>query len=171
MVQASGLKRSMPCDDLCSMMVKLPSPPLSPVSLIKEYDSDDASATSCMELSSMLKLNSRIIASYEHFDSFIDHVWDFQGFDDSHVHSNKRQKCPKIDSSSLSSQFPATEALSCIVEESEELTLDKLMNMHIHRITPSEMTHHHNQPTSCLIQQFSNQNGVYLSRLSETTMA
>lgn len=139
MTQVSGLKRSMPCEDLCSMMVPtsgLPSwssvmKPHPPV-IIKDYDSDDASATSCMELTSYMKLNSRILASYtDQCDTFNDDVWEFQGIEVGNQSSSKRQKR----SSEMAAVGPATEALAL---EETQLTLDKLMDMHIHRVSPTD---------------------------------
>ena len=141
MTQVSGLKRSMPCEDLCSMMVPtsgLPSSSLSSVMkphvIMKDYDSDDASATSCMELTSFMKLNSRILASsyIDQGDTFNDDVWDFQVIDVGNQ-SSKRQKR----NSDMAALCPATEALTLVLEETQ-VTLDKLMDMHIHRVSPIE---------------------------------
>ena len=137
MTPLSGLKRSMPCEDLCSMMVLTSSASTASMMtppLIKDYDSDDASATSCIELSSLLRLNNRILASYnDQGDTFIDDVWDFQSIDVGSQSSSKRQKYNSWDAA----QCPATEALTLVLEESQD-TLDKLMDMHIHRISPIE---------------------------------
>ena len=135
--------------------------------LIKDYDSDDASATSCIELSSLLKLNSRILASYnDQGDTFIDDVWDFQGADFSLQSSNKRQKFTSntLDSTS---HCPATEALSLVLEEAQ-VTLDKLMDMHIHRICPIEPSFQ--TQSSRLVHPFADQSVMNLARLSGRAM-
>lgn len=133
--------------------------------LIKDYDSDDASATSCIELSSLLKLNSRILASYDdQGDTFIDDVWDFQGIDVGSQNSNKRQKYSTSDKVPL---CPATEALSLVLEEAQ-VTLDKLMDMHIHRISPIEPVY---QLQSLRLEHpFADQSVMNLTRLTGRTM-
>ena len=133
--------------------------------LIKDYDSDDASATSCIELSSLLKLNSRILASYnDQGDTFIDDVWDFQGIDVGSQSSSKRQKYTSADATHL---CPATEALTLVLEEAQ-VTLDKLMDMHIHRSSPIEPVY---QLQSLRLEYpFANQSVMNLTRLNGQTM-
>jgi hypothetical protein len=167
MTQLSGLKRSMPCEDLCSMMVPPSSASASMMTpqLIKDYDSDDASATSCIELASLLKLNSRILSSYnDQGDTFIDDVWDFQGIDVGTQSSSKRQKYSSSDTAAL---CPATEALTLVLEEAQ-VTLDKLMDMHIHRINPVEPLY---QLQSLRLEHpFADQSVMNLTRLNGRTM-
>lgn len=132
---------------------------------IKDYDSDDTSATSCIELASLLKLNSRILASYNDQD-FIDDVWDFQGIDFATQSSSKRQKYTSS-ISDTAALCPATEALTLVLEEAQ-VTLDKLMDMHIHRICPIEPTF---QPQSLRLEHpFADQSVMNLTRLTGRTM-
>lgn len=182
MTQLSGLKRSMPCEDLCSMMVS-PSPSssldstasktMSPPQLIKDYDSDGASVTSCIELSSLLQHNSRVLAFYnDGEDSFTDDVWDFQGIDIGSPSSATSHKRPKYNSSdtTMSHHCPATEALTMVFEEAH-YTLDKLMDMHQHqqRIHPIESVYTKLQSLR-LEHPFADQGVMNLSRLNGRTM-
>jgi hypothetical protein len=181
--QLSGMKRSMPCEDLSSMIL-LPTtalstpPPTStqkvPISPVKYYDSDDASATSCMDLSALLKMNIRMLGSYTDTyqdDTFIDDVWDFQRFDDADnaVSTAKRQR--RNDDSDCNTITSATMALAYLLAEEDLPVLTsnhKLVDLHEHQIRPIEASFQ--KPSMCLIPKLDDHRNMSLSRIAGGTM-
>jgi hypothetical protein len=146
----SGLKRSMPCTDLYSMLV-CPSPTTT---LIKDYDSDDASATSCMVFPSRVTFQgSHVVLADSHHDCFIDDVWDFVSPDDSSSRKRQKRHCNVVDNTvSMISSGPASDVLEKSIAESQA-TLDKLMHMHIDMVAPPSSTVYPKQ--SCMMHTFS----------------
>ena len=154
----SGLKRSMPCTDLSSM-VMFPSPTASE----KDYDSDDQSSNSCMVFSFKTHTKSSNIVRDDE-DCFSDDVWNFSTADKMSTH--KRQKCHNTEvdgTSSILSSSPATDLLNTVLSESQ-LTLDQFMDMKLDMLAPSS-TPYHNQ--SCLMHKFSAKH-VDMSRMART---